>query len=64
MAGNKHLTPVVLPADPTNPMEAATKQYVDNNSGGGGGGGSIAFIDGGDSTSTYTAGTAIDGGGA
>ena len=29
---------VVLPADPTQPLEAATKQYVDNHSGGGGGG--------------------------
>lgn len=25
----KYLTPVVLPADPAAPMEAATKQYVD-----------------------------------
>lgn len=25
----KFLTPIVLPADPTNPLEAATKQYVD-----------------------------------
>lgn len=25
----KFLTPLVLPADPTNPLEATTKQYVD-----------------------------------
>lgn len=25
----KSLTPIVLPADPTQPLEAATKQYVD-----------------------------------
>lgn len=31
------LTPLVLPADPTNPLEAATKAYVDASSGGGGG---------------------------
>ena len=25
----KFLTPIALPADPTQPLEAATKQYVD-----------------------------------
>lgn len=30
------LTPVLLPQDPLQPLEAATKQYVDANSGGGG----------------------------
>ena len=25
----KFLVPIVLPADPTQPLEAATKQYVD-----------------------------------
>lgn len=30
------LVPIVLPADPTNPLEAATKQYVDNKAIGGG----------------------------
>lgn len=30
------LVPIVLPANPTNPLEAATKQYVDANIGGGG----------------------------
>lgn len=32
-------TPILLPADPTLDLEAATKQYVDDNAGGGGGGG-------------------------
>jgi microcystin-dependent protein len=31
-----YLTPVLLPADPTNPLEAATKQYVDAKAGAGG----------------------------
>lgn len=26
----KYLVPIQLPADPTQPLEAATKQYVDN----------------------------------
>ncbi|HET9563405.1 MAG TPA: hypothetical protein VFP27_02605, partial [Mycobacterium sp.] len=30
-----YLVPLLLPADPTAPLEAATKQYVDNNAGGG-----------------------------
>ena len=30
------LVPILLPADPTNDLEAATKQYVDANAGGGG----------------------------
>ena len=33
----KFLTPLLLPADPANPLEAATKQYVDAQAGGGGG---------------------------
>lgn len=33
----KSLVPIELPADPTAPLEAATKQYVDANAGGGGG---------------------------
>ena len=32
----KFLTPLLLPADPANPLEAATKQYVDAQAGGGG----------------------------
>lgn len=33
--GLTSLTPIILPADPTNAFEAATKQYVDSHSGGG-----------------------------
>ena len=33
----KSLVPIVLPADPTQPLKAATKQYVDASGGGGGG---------------------------
>ena len=32
------LSPLLLPADPTLPLHAATKQYVDAHAGGGGGG--------------------------
>lgn len=31
----KSLVPITLPADPTDDMHAATKQYVDDNAGGG-----------------------------
>jgi hypothetical protein len=43
MAGNKHLTPIILPADPTNALEAVTKQYVDNRS-------TITFVTSGSTT--------------
>ena len=32
---SRSLVPIQLPADPTQPLEAATKQYVDNSGGGG-----------------------------
>lgn len=36
VGGDSMTGPLVLPNDPANPMEAATKQYVDANAGGGG----------------------------
>lgn len=47
--------PIILPADPTEDLEAVTKQYVDANAGGGGGSthwepvvfdGELVFFDG------------------
>lgn len=54
MADRFFRTPISLPADPTQPLEAVTKQYVDGR----------AMIDGGNYTDTYIGGSFnIDGGG-
>jgi len=42
VAGDTMTGPLVLPGDPSSPLQAATKDYVDNHSGGGGGGGTPA----------------------
>jgi hypothetical protein len=39
LSGGSISGPLTLPADPTQPLQAASKQYVDANAGGGGGGG-------------------------
>ncbi len=59
LAGDTMTGPLVLAADPTVALEAATKQYVDANAGGGGGSGSL---DGGTPSSIYGGTTPIDGG--
>jgi len=41
-AGMSASVPLALPRDPTKPLEAATKQYVDAHAGNGGGGGGSA----------------------
>lgn len=40
VAGDTMTGPLVLPGDPSSPLEAATRQFVLDNAGGGGGGGS------------------------
>lgn len=57
--GNASFASVILGGDPVDPLEAATKQYVDDNSGGGGGG--MVYPAAGLALSTGTAwGTSID----
>lgn len=57
--GNASFASVILGGDPVGPLEAATKQYVDDNSGGGGGG--MVYPAAGLALSTGTAwGTSID----